>query len=197
MLQSNRFCDALVYAATLHADQRRKLSGAPYVSHLLRVTGIVLEFGGDEDEAIAALLHDAVEDQGGASTRTDIQIRFGDRVAAIVDGCSDTDRQPKPPWRARKQAALKRLRKSDPSVRLVVAADKLDNALSLAADYRRRGPEVWNLFRGGRDGTLWYYRSVVEVLGQQEPQRILDELRRAVVELERLVGGQEGEQPGC
>jgi len=197
MLQSNRFCDALVYAATLHADQRRKLSGAPYVSHLLRVTGIVLEFGGDEDEAIAALLHDAVEDQGGASTRTDIQSRFGDRVAAIVDGCSDTDRQPKPPWRARKKAALKRLRKSDPSVRLVVAADKLDNALSLAADYRRRGPEVWNLFRGGRDGTLWYYRSVVEVLGQREPQRILDELRRAVVELERLVGGQEGEQPGC
>ncbi len=182
----NRFRDALVYAATLHAGQRRKVSGAPYISHLLRVAGIVLEYGADEDEAIAALLHDAIEDQGGATTREEIRRKFGDRVVEIVDGCSDTDQQPKPPWQARKEAFLDRLRHSGPSVRLVVAADKLDNMRSLAAGLRRQGNEVWSGFRGGRSGTLWYHRAVVELLAQDGPHPLVDELSRAVDEIERL-----------
>ena len=187
MTGSDRFCDALVYAATLHAQQRRKLSGAPYVSHLLRVAGIVLEYGADEDEAIAALLHDAVEDQGGPQAREAIARRFGQRVAEIIDGCSDTDQQPKPPWRARKEAYLTRLQDSPASVRLVAAADKLDNARSLAASYRQHGEAVWQGFRGGREGTLWYFRSAVSVLQRLGPHPLVDELHRAVDELERTV----------
>lgn len=187
MAGSDRFCDALVYAAALHAQQRRKVSGAPYVSHLLRVAGIALEYGADEDEAIAALLHDAVEDQGGSQAREAIVLRFGRRVAEIIDGCTDTDQQPKPPWRARKKAYLARLQESSPSVRLVVAADKLDNARSLAASYRQHGEAVWQGFRGGRDGTLWYFHSAVKVFQQFGPHPLIDELQRAVDELELAV----------
>ena len=122
---SSRFSDALVYAANLHAAQTRKVSGEPYLAHLLGAAAIVLDYGGDEDEAIAALLHDAIEDQGGPAARAEILRRFGERVAAIVEGCTDTDAFPKPPWRQRKEAFLERLRTAAPSVRLVVAADKL------------------------------------------------------------------------
>jgi (p)ppGpp synthase/HD superfamily hydrolase len=188
MALSERFCDALVLAARLHADQRRKLSGEPYVAHLLRVAGIVLEHGANEDEAIAALLHDAVEDQGGAATGRLIGERFGPRVAEIVRGCSDTDESPKPPWRTRKEAYLARLAEASSSVRLISAADKLDNARSIVAAYRVMGEAVWERFRGGRDGTLWYFRSAVEKLKQAGASPLTDELDRAVSELERVVG---------
>ncbi|NUQ61622.1 MAG: HD domain-containing protein [Pirellulales bacterium] len=193
MEQSNRFPDALAYAAALHVGQCRKLSGAPYVSHLLRVAGTVLEYGADEDEAIAALLHDAVEDQGGAQTREAIRRRFGDRVAEIIDGCTDTDQHPKPPWQIRKEAFLKRLPDATPSVRLVVAADKLDNLRSLTNSYRQQGDEVWRGFKGGRDGTLWYHRSVVDILKQHGPGPLVEELERSLREFERLV--EERRQP--
>lgn len=183
---SSRFTEALVYAAQLHAAQTRKVSGAPYVSHLLRVCGIALEFGADEDEAIAALLHDAIEDQGGPATREEIRRRFGDRVVEIVDGCTDTDQKPKPPWRQRKEAYLAHLRDASPSVRLVSASDKLDNARSLLASCRELGDAVWQRFTGGRDGTLWYYQSVVAVLQSFGPHPLVEELHLAVAELERL-----------
>lgn len=183
---SSRFAGALTYANELHAGQVRKASETPYIAHLLAVTAIVLEHGGGEDEAIAALLHDAVEDQGGATTRADISRRFGESVAVIVDGCTDTDVEPKPPWRERKEAFLRSLATASPEVRLVVAADKLHNARSVVADYRRLGEAVWDRFRGGRAGTLWYYRAVTEALRDGAPSPLVDELDRTVTELERL-----------
>ena len=187
MALSERFCDALVFAARLHANQRRKLSGEPYVAHLLRVAGIALEHGADEDEAVAALLHDAVEDQGGAATGRLIGERFGPRVAEIVHGCSDTDQTPKPPWRERKEAHLAHLREASASVRLISAADKLDNVRSILAAYRVMGEGIWERFRGGRDGTLWYFRSVAETLKQAGANPLVDELARAVRELARAI----------
>ena len=189
MTLSARFEEALVYAHQLHAGQRRKSGGAPYVAHLLAVTAIVLEHGGDEDEAIAALLHDAVEDQGGAATRASIQQRFGERVAAIVDGCSDTDVTPKPPWRERKLAYLTHLPQASPSVRLVSAADKLHNARALVASYRREGEALWRHFRGGREGTLWHHRALVTALQQAGSSSLVEELDRVVCELEALANG--------
>ena len=133
MQLTERFCQALDYTTRLHAAQRRKVDGTPYVSHLLRVCGMVLDLGADEDEAIAALLHDAAEDQGGERTGEEIRRCFGDRVADIVLGCSDALVTPKPPWRDRKIAYLARLRLASRSVCLVKVADKLDNvALALA-----------------------------------------------------------------
>jgi (p)ppGpp synthase/HD superfamily hydrolase len=184
---SPRFQEALVFAAELHANQRRKLSGTPYLGHLLRVTGIVLDYGAGEDEAVAALLHDAVEDQGGAAAREEIRRRFGDAVVRIVDGCSDTDQSPKPPWRVRKEAYLAHLETAGPSVRLVSAADKLDNVRSLTASYRKEGEAIWRHFGGGREGTIWYYRNVIERLKMHEPCPLVDELERAVADLEGVL----------
>jgi GTP pyrophosphokinase len=184
---SQRFTDALAYTATLHQNQTRKVSGIPYIAHLLRVAGLVLEYGGNEDEAIAALLHDAIEDQGGADTREEIRRRFGDHVVTIVDGCTDADTTPKPPWRVRKEAHLAELRDAPPSVRLVVAADKIDNARSILQEYRRRGEPLWDFFHGRRDGTLWYYRSMFEVLQAAGATPIVEEFGRTLSEIERLI----------
>lgn len=184
---TERFYTALDYAARLHAAQTRKGSGVPYVSHLLAVAGLVLDHGGDEDEAIAALLHDAVEDQGGAATAAEIRRRFGDRVAEIVEGCSDTDVTPKPPWRARKEAYLAHLRAASRSVLLVSAADKLHNARSMLHEYRNTGEEVWARFNGGREGTLWYFREVIAALRAAGDNAIVGDLEAIVNELEALV----------
>lgn len=184
---TERFTAALTYAVELHLRQRRKSSGAPYAAHLLGVTATVLEQGGTEDEAIAALLHDAIEDQGGPATRAAIAERFGEPVAAMVEACSDSHTMPKPPWRERKERHLARLRTAPPSVRLISAADKLYNAQSLLADYRRQGDALWQHFRGGRDGTLWYLRNVVDVLRAVDRRPIVDDLERVVAELEATV----------
>jgi (p)ppGpp synthase/HD superfamily hydrolase len=186
MVISSRFREALSYVAALHAEQRRKVSGEPYLAHLLAVTAIVMEHGGNEDEAIAALLHDAVEDQGGEATLEEIRCRFGATVAEIVAGCSDTMLSPKPSWRQRKEAHIAHLREASPSVRLVVAADKLHNVGSLLREYRRRGESLWAVFHGGREGTLWYYRTVTEILKQTAATPIVEELDRAVEELRLL-----------
>jgi (p)ppGpp synthase/HD superfamily hydrolase len=106
---TDRFDQALVYASRLHRDQWRKGTQIPYVSHLLSVAALVIEHGGDEDQAIAALLHDAVEDQGGAPILDEIREQFGDRVAKIVNECTDAWEEPKPPWRARKESSLAKL----------------------------------------------------------------------------------------
>ena len=183
---TRRFEDALLYATHLHADQVRKGSAIPYISHLLAVAALTIEYGGSEDEAIAALLHDAVEDQGGAETRNEILRRFGPAVTAIVDGCTDTDEDPKPPWRERKEAYIRHLQTAQGRVRLVSACDKLHNARSLAKDYRACGEALWSRFSGGREGTLWYYRAIVTALRSVENSPLIDELERAVAELETL-----------
>jgi (p)ppGpp synthase/HD superfamily hydrolase len=185
---SSRFRDALIFAAELHADQMRKASEVPYIAHLLGVTGIALEHGADEDEAIAALLHDAVEDQGGQRTADEIRRRFGDRVAEIVLGCTDADTIPKPPWRARKEAYIAHIEHASPSICLVSAADKLYNARSVLADFRRLDDEVWSRFNGGKDGTLWYYRTLADKLRYRAPRALAEELEHVVSELERLAG---------
>ncbi len=155
-------------------------------AHLLGVTAIVLEHGGDEDEAIAALLHDAVEDQGGRPRLEEIRGRFGDAVAEIVDGCTDADTVPKPPWRERKEAYLAHLPAASRSVQLVSAADKLHNVRSLVEDYRASGEDIWQRFNGGREGTLWYYRAVLQRLDKLVGTPLVEQLERAIVELERL-----------
>jgi GTP pyrophosphokinase len=187
MARSKDFESALKYASRLHAKQTRKGSGAPYISHLLAVAAIALEHGATEKEAIAALLHDAVEDQGGQETLDEIRRRYGKRVARIVAACSDTDQSPKPPWRERKEAYVERLRSEPYSVRLVVAADKLHNARHLLSSYRVQGEDLWSRFNGGRDGTLWYYRAVADALAGDG--QVADELGRAVAELECAADG--------
>jgi (p)ppGpp synthase/HD superfamily hydrolase len=186
MTLSPLFDEALVWASRLHGAQERKGSGVPYVAHLLGVASIALEYGAGEDEAIAALLHDAVEDQGGAPVLARIRQRFGDQVAAIVEGCTDTDQMPKPPWRARKEAYVAHVRHAPASVRLVSASDKLYNARSILADYRVHGDAVWERFTGARNGTLWYYRALVDAYSAAGRTPLVDELDRVVSELERL-----------
>jgi (p)ppGpp synthase/HD superfamily hydrolase len=186
MTLSARFEEALVLAVRLHAGQTRKGTDTPYISHLLGVASIVLEHGASEDEAIAALLHDAAEDQGGRPTLEKIRERFGDTVAEIVAGCTDSWTIPRPRWRKRKKAYITHLRTASASVCLVSAADKLHNARTILADYRTLGEALWSRFNGGRKGTLWYYRSLVEVLQETGPAPIVEELDRVVSELERL-----------
>lgn len=181
-----RFEEALVFATQLHARQLRKGNGVPYIAHLLSVTGLVLEAGGDEDEAIAALLHDAVEDQGGLETLTEIRRRFGDRVAEIVDGCSDTYTIPKPLWRKRKETYIAHLREATPEVRRVSLADKLHNARSILRDLRKDSAATWDKFSGGKEGTLWYYRTLVQVYSEIENEFMVDELARVVAQMEEM-----------
>ena len=182
-----RFSEALAYAWQLHGEQVRKGSDVPYLAHLLSVAAIVLEHGADEDEATAALLHDAIEDQGGAAVREEIRCRFGRRVADIVDGCTDSETLPKPPWRARKETFLAGLANAGRSIHLVCAADKLHNVRSLIEDYRTHGELLWDRFSGGKAGTLWYYRTAATVLGTAPRNALVEELERAVGELERMV----------
>ncbi|MBE9125421.1 MULTISPECIES: HD domain-containing protein [unclassified Coleofasciculus] len=188
MKLSERFTEALTFGTQLHANQTRKGSGVPYITHLLAVASIALDYGANEDEAIAALLHDAIEDQGGAATRAEIRRRFGDTVTEIVEGCTDSDTTPKPPWRQRKEAYIAHIPTASASVCLVSAADKLHNVRSILKDYRQSGEDLWQRFKGGKDGTLWYYRALVRAFRTQGSTPIVEELDRVVSELERLVG---------
>jgi (p)ppGpp synthase/HD superfamily hydrolase len=181
-----RFNQAFLFAAEKHASQTRKKTDVPYISHLMSVASLVLEAGGGEDEGVAALLHDVVEDCGGHPVLEEIRQRFGDRVAEIVKGCTDAYTLPKPPWKQRKLEYLEVLRRAGEDVRLVSAADKLHNVRSILADYRREGDSVWERFSGRREGTLWYYRAVLDVLRQGKTNRLVEELERVVTELETL-----------
>ena len=185
---TNRFVEALGYAAELHLHQRRKGKGQPYVGHLLAVAAIVIQHGGGEDEAIAALLHDAVEDQGGLPRLDEIREKFGDRVARIVDGCTDSYEVSgeKREWGERKRAYIERVAHEPEDVRLVSAADKLANAREILSDYRVEGDAVFDRFTGRKKGTLWYYRTLVNVFRNAGSNALIDELDRVVTELERL-----------
>ncbi len=181
-----RFREALTYAAEIHGRQVRKGTGVPYVAHLLSVCALVLEHGGGEDDAIAALLHDAVEDQD--VSVDEIRQRWGDTVARIVEGCTDAFTRPKPPWQERKQRYLAHLRETDARVRRVSCADKLHNARSVVADYRLVGEQVWSRFNAGREPSLWYYRALAAAFMELDGSPLAQELDRTVTELERLAG---------
>lgn len=185
-----RFDLALDMAHRYHGDQKRKGAETPYFGHLLGVASLVVDEGGDEDEAIAALLHDAPEDQGGVETLDEIGRVFGDRVREIVLRLSDTFEDPKPPWRKRKEDYLSHLREEDDrSVLLVSIADKLHNARSIALDLADDGEAVWDRFTGGREGSLWYYRELSAIFDRSFPGALADELRLTV---ERIGGGEAG-----
>jgi (p)ppGpp synthase/HD superfamily hydrolase len=184
----SRFEEALIFATRLHQGQTRKGKDLPYISHLLAVTALVFQAGGDEDEVIAALLHDAVEDQGGLDTLAEIRRRFGERVAMIVEGCSDSLVIPKPPWLERKTNYLAHLATAPPEVRRVSLADKLHNARTILADLEEYGEETWTRFNGGRQGSLWYYQSLVEIFQESESGQMLREFSHVVAEIHRLAG---------
>ena len=177
---TERFQEALGYATALHRNQRRKGTDIAYVAHLLGVASIALEIGADEDQAIAALLHDAVEDQGGAPILADIRSRFGERVAAIVADCTDTDIEPKPPWRARKEAYIASLTHKAQDSLLVSLADKTHNARAIVDDLAVLGPAIWQRFTGRREGTLWYYDALAGAFQQHLPGRGADRLAHIV-----------------
>jgi (p)ppGpp synthase/HD superfamily hydrolase len=186
---SERFEQAFRYAFELHRRQLRKGSRTPYLAHLMGVAALVIEDGGSEDEAIAALLHDAPEDQGGLLVLEQIRQRFGDHVAEIVDGCTDTYETPKPPWRARKQRYLEHLRRAKPEVQRVSLADKLHNARSILSDLRGSGDGLWTRFNGGKEGTLWYYRALLEVFRESGPSPMLIAFEEIVSKIEILSKG--------
>ncbi len=184
-LYGERFLLALRVAAQLHATQIRKGTRIPYVSHVLGACAIALEYGADEDEAIAALLHDSIEDVEPTEEVRATVAWFGPRVLAIVEGCTDADVHPKPPWRARKEAYLAHLANADASTVLVSAADKLHNARTIVSDLRAIGDAVWGRFNASRVETLWYYEALVEAYrtNGQVPAALVDELERAVHEM--------------
>lgn len=181
-----RFNRAFLFAAKHHKGQARKKSTIPYIAHLIGVAGSVLEAGGDEDLAIAALLHDVVEDCGGKKMLAKVRHKFGKRVARIVDGCTDTYLDPKPEWRKRKEDYIRHLKDADADTRLVSAADKLNNVRSILADYREMGDAIWDRFSGKREGTLWYYRTLRDEFLRDKLNRITRDLDLAVNELESL-----------
>ena len=190
---SRKYDQALVFAAELHREQWRKGGGIPYLSHLLATSALVMEYGGDEDEAIAALLHDAIEDQGSRYPggvdvlRQEIESRFGAAVLAIVQACSDADTEPKPPWRQRKEAYLAHLAAAPLPVLRVSCADKLHNARCILADYRQVGETLWDRFHADREQVLWYYRSLALAFHEAgAPSGLVIELRHAIREIDAL-----------
>lgn len=189
---TTRFVDALTLAVQLHRRDTRKGTSVPYLAHVLAVCALVLWDGGSEDEAIGALLHDALEDQPDRLSREAIAGRFGAEVLAIVEGCTDTPSDykggQKPPWRKRKETYLAHLERARPEVRRVALADKLDNARAILADYRRDGDSLWKRFNAGKEDQLWYFRELVRIFRSHDASgMLLEEFERTVTELERVV----------
>lgn len=182
---TDRFDAALTLARDLHATQTRKGTDIPYIGHLLGVASLVIEDGGTEDEAIAALLHDAVEDQGGQPTLKRIRQQFGSTVADIVEACSDTDIVPKPPWKERKEAYIAHLQTAAEQTLRVSLADKLHNARSILFDLHTVGDALWDRFNASADETIWYYRALTDAFAARNAGPMVDELRRTVDAIEQ------------
>jgi hypothetical protein len=184
MTYSPRFDEALAWASELHRDQTRKGKDVPYINHLIAVASLVGSNGGDEDQVIGALLHDAIEDCIGDVPDIQEQIRekFGERVLEVVEGCTDAYQEPKPPWPERKQSYLDHLRElpDDSPVLLVSLSDKVHNARSILRDLREHGDELWDRFKGKHAGTLWYYNTLAGIFEQKQPVYLAVELRRVV-----------------
>jgi len=193
---SPQFERALTYATRIHGGQLRKKTRIPYIAHILGVAAIAMEYGANETEAIAALLHDAVEDCGGAKRLRDIERKFGTDVARIVEGCTDTDKKPKPPWLERKKAYLAHVRYASMPTKLVSASDKLHNVRAILMDYRKEGERLWSRFNSGKQGALWYYRALVNALSGQRIESLVQELNRTLTQLELLANnGTQVKQP--
>ena len=191
---TDRFSSAMAYAYQVHQGQRRKGTGIPYIAHILGVTAIAMEYGADDDQSIAALLHDAAEDGGGEATLAEIRARFGDAVADIVLGCSDSlveDPEDKLPWQERKENYLAHLESASLSVCLVSAADKLHNVRSIIRDYQEHGEEIWPRFQGHRDGTLWYYETVADTLVRRYRSQLTRDLQSEIDELLAITKNEE------
>jgi (p)ppGpp synthase/HD superfamily hydrolase len=187
-LNHRRMAEAFAFAASVHRVQLRKDTTIPYVSHLMSVSALVLEQGGDEDQAIAGLLHDVIED-GGPEYEPVIRHMFGERVAALVRACTDADVKPKPPWRERKETYIAHLREAAPDALLVSACDKLHNARAIVADQRAIGNAMFSRFTGGMDGSLWYYKTLSAVFLERLPGPLADELDRTVRDMQMLADG--------
>ena len=186
---TERFASAMTYAYHVHNGQRRKGTGIPYIAHILGVAALALEYGANEDESIAALLHDAAEDGGGEATLAEIRARFGDIVGEIVLGCSDSlveDPEDRLPWQERKENYLAHLENASMSVCLVSAADKLHNVRSIIRDYHEHGEEIWDRFQGRRDGTLWYYETVADTLMRRYRAQLTRDLQNEVEKLLKI-----------
>jgi len=191
-LDGERLVEALAAAAQIHGTQVRKGTTIPYLSHLLGTCAIAFEYGANEDEAVAALLHDAIEDGEPTEAARKTVWGFGEEVGRIVEGCTDADTHPKPPWRERKEKYLERLAHEDRSILLVSASDKLHNARSIVRDLRVVGEDLWDRFSAPRDQTLWYYRSLVTGYrgNPAHTPALIDELDRTVTEMETLAWGE-------
>ncbi|HEX7019745.1 MAG TPA: HD domain-containing protein [Gemmatimonadaceae bacterium] len=185
---TGRFVEAVRYAADVHGDQLRKGTEVPYVSHLLAVASFVLDDGGGEDEAIAALLHDAAEDQGGRARLEDIRSRFGDTVAHIVEGCTDNWTNPKEPWNVRKARYAEHAKTIDRETLRVSAADKVHNAYGILRDLRTHGEAVWKRFSAPPDDIISYYDQMVRSFRQAGGGELVDELERVVRGIKREMG---------
>jgi len=194
---TERFRGALDWAVRLHAGQVRKGTAVPYVAHLLGAASIALECGADEDQAIAAILHDSVEDCGGAPILAEIRSRFGERVAEIVADCTDTDDEPRPPWAERKRAYLAALEAKPRDSLLVSLADKTHNAEAIVQDLREHGERLWSRFTAGKDGSLWYYGQLAGAFQRALPGRGADRLSRAVREMHALSASPSPDAPGA
>jgi (p)ppGpp synthase/HD superfamily hydrolase len=191
MVLSSKFDEALNLAVDLHRDQIRKGADTPYIGHLLSVAGLVLEYKGTEAQAIAALLHDAIEDQsdkrGGAELLgAEIETRFGKEVRKIVEACTDATTIPKPPWRARKEAYIAHVPDMPRSAVLVSLADKVHNARAIVADVRDEGDTVFERFSAKKGGTLWYYQSLADAFVRHHKHPLAYELQRVVQEMSEL-----------
>ena len=185
---TRRFDEAFAYAHDTHATHVRKGSGVPYLGHLMGVASIVIDDGGSEDEAIAALLHDAPEDRGGRPRLDDIRAKFGDAVAAIVEDCTDSWTEPKAPWPERKQRYAEHARTLPPASLRVSAADKVHNAYAILRDLRNTGDQVWERFNARPDDILAYYQSLVRAYREAGGGRLVDELDRIVRAIAREMG---------
>lgn len=192
---TQRYLEAFEFTAEAHADQLRKgKEDVPYLSHLMAVSALVLEYGGDEDQAIAGLLHDAIEDQGGAEMEAKIRARFGDRIAGIVRDCTDADPETKQKgldpeakrqaWRARKEAYLAKLAGKSDDALLVSQCDKLHNAMAIVADAHDQGREFFETFTGKRDGVIWYYQSLADIFSERRPGPLAERFSRTVKEMQ-------------
>ncbi len=185
---SQSFDEAFRYAHAVHADQTRKQTGVPYIAHLMGVASIVLDDGGTEDEAIAALLHDAAEDHGGRERLADIRDRFGEPVARIVEDCTDSWDTPKPSWPARKKAYVQHARKLPRQSLRVSVADKVHNTYAILRDLRNTGEQVWSRFSAPPDDVLAYYEGLVRAYREAGGGRLTDELDRIVRGIRREMG---------
>jgi (p)ppGpp synthase/HD superfamily hydrolase len=183
-----RFDEAAAYARAVHDGQTRKGTSVPYFSHLIAVASLVLDAGGTEDEAIAALLHDAAEDQGGRVRLEEIRARFGESVARIVEDCTDSWTQPKEPWMERKQRYVRHAATLDGGALRVSAADKVHNAWAILRDLRTMGDRVWDRFNAKPDDVIWYYTTLVRAFREAGGGPLVDELERVVRGIEREVG---------